>query len=91
MVNAGHVVGTRVPGIVFSAADVLWMSLLHGMRGVCDMCMCLARGGTGGEWRVVVDERIGFVFTNPVGVGGVLDVCLRLSCGGVGGAHYMFL
>ena len=30
----------------------LWMSVVRGMRGVgvvCEMCMCLARGGVGGE------------------------------------------
>ena len=30
---------------------------MRGVGGVCDMCMCLARGGVGGEG--VVDERIG--------------------------------
>ena len=43
VVNSGHeyVDGTRGSGIVSSAADVL------GMRGVCEICMCLARGGVG--------------------------------------------
>ena len=52
MVSAGHVGGTRCSCIVFSAADVLWMSVVRMMRGVggvCEMCMCLARGGVGGE------------------------------------------
>ena len=52
VVSAGHVGGTRGPGIVSSAPDVLWMSVVRGMRGVggvCEMCMCLARGGVGGE------------------------------------------
>ena len=47
MVSAGYVDGTRGLGILYSAADVLWMSGVHGMRGVgglCEMCMCLARG-----------------------------------------------
>ena len=38
-------------GIVSSAADVLWMSVVRGMRGVgevCEMCMCLTRGGVDG-------------------------------------------
>ena len=33
-----------------SAADVLGMSVVRGMRGVggvCEMCTCLARGGVG--------------------------------------------
>ena len=52
--------------------------------GVCDMCMCLARGGVGGEegeWM----RGLGLGFTNPVRTGGVLDVCLYLGCGGVCG------
>ena len=61
-------------GIVSSAADVLGMSVVRGMRGaggVCEMCMCmcLAQSGVGGEE----------VSTNPVGTGGVLDVCLYLG------------
>ena len=48
-VNAGHeyVGGTRVSGIVSSAADELEMCVGRGMKGVggvCEMCMCLARG-----------------------------------------------
>ena len=34
MVSAGHVGGTRGSGIVSSAADVLWMSVVREMRGV---------------------------------------------------------
>ena len=35
-------------GIVSSAADVLWMSVVRGMRGVGGVCeMCMARRG----WR----------------------------------------
>ena len=78
VLSAGHVDGTRGSGIVSKAADVLWMSVLRGIRGVggvCEMCMCLARGSVGRER----DERIGFGFTNPVRTGGVLDVCLNLG------------
>ena len=74
--------GTCGSVIVSSAPDVLWMSVVRGMRGdgeVCDMCMCLARVAS--AW---VDERIWFGFTNYVGAWGVLDVCLCLCCGGVG-------
>ena len=63
-----------------STGDVL----VRGVGGVCDMCMCLARGGVsgeGGEWM----RELGLGFTNPVGTGGVLDVCLCFGCGGVGG------
>ena len=52
MVSAEHVRGTRGSCIVTSAADVLWMSVVRGMRGigeVCEMCMCLARGSVDGE------------------------------------------
>ena len=43
----------RGSGIVSSAADVLWMSVVRRMRGVggvwhCEMGMCLARGSVGG-------------------------------------------
>ena len=44
--SAGHVCDTRGSCIVSSAADVLWRSVVRGLRGVgevCDMCMCLAR------------------------------------------------
>ena len=36
----------------------------------CDMCMCLARGGVGGEGGEWMRE-LGLGFTNPVGTGGV--------------------
>ena len=41
--SAGRVGGTCGSGIVSSAADVFWMSMVSGM------CMCLARGGVGRE------------------------------------------
>ena len=48
VVSAGHVCGTRGSDIVSSAADLLWMSVVRGMRGVGGVCgMCLARGGGG--------------------------------------------
>ena len=46
------------------------------------MCMCLTRGGVGGEEGEWVR---GLGFTNLVGTGGVLDVCLCFGCGCVGG------
>ena len=49
---------------------------------VCEMCMCLARGGVAGEG-VEWMRGVGLDFTNPVGTGRVLDVCF--GCGGVGG------
>ena len=44
--------GTRGSGVLSSTGDLLEMSVVRGVGGVCDMCMCLARSG--------VDERIGF-------------------------------
>ena len=32
--RAGHVSGTRGSGIVSSTSDVIWMSVVRGMRGV---------------------------------------------------------
>ena len=58
VVRAGHVCSTRGSGIVSSTANVLWMSVVHGMRGVggvCEMCMCLTRV-----------SRLGLGFPNPV-------------------------
>ena len=72
--------GTRGSGVLSSTGDVL----VRRVGGVCDMCMCLARGGVGGkggEWM----RELGQGFTNPVGTGGVLDMCLCFGCGGVGG------
>ena len=40
--------GTRGSGVLSSTGDVLEMSVVRGVGGVCDMCMCLARGGVGG-------------------------------------------
>ena len=53
-VSPGHeyVGGTRGSSIVSSTADVLGLSVLRGRRGVdgvCEMCMCFARGGVGDE------------------------------------------
>ena len=44
-----YVGGTRGLGSVASAADVIGMSVVHGMRRIGEVCMCLARGGMGGE------------------------------------------
>ena len=41
--------GTRGSGDLSSTGDVLEMSVARGVGGVCDMCMCLARGSVGGE------------------------------------------
>ena len=41
--------GTRGSGVLSRTCDVLEMSVVRGVGGVCDMCMCLARGGVGGE------------------------------------------
>ena len=34
---------------VDGTGDVIEMSVVRGVDGVCDMCMCLTRGGVGGE------------------------------------------
>ena len=41
--------GTRGSGVLSSTGDVLEISVVRGVGVVCDMCMCLARGGVGGE------------------------------------------
>ena len=48
--------GTRGSGVLSSTGDVLEMSVVRGVGGVCDMCMCLARGvvwGQGECWTCV--------------------------------------
>ena len=40
--------GTRGSGVLSSVGDVLEMIVVKGVGGVCDMCMCLARGGLRG-------------------------------------------
>ena len=75
--------GTRGSGVLSSTGDVFEMSVVRGVGGVCDMCMCLARGGVGGEGGEWMRE-FGLGFTNPVWTGGVLDMCLCFGCGGVG-------
>ena len=69
--------GTRGSGVLSSTGDVL----VRGVGGVCDMCMCLARGGVGGEGGEWMRE-LGLGFTNPLGTGGVLDMCPCFGCGG---------
>ena len=73
--------GTRGLGVLSSTGDVLEMSVVRGVGGVCDMCMCLARGGVGGE-RGEWMRLLGLGFTNPVVTVGVLNVCLCFGCGG---------
>ena len=82
MERTGHVGGTRGSGNVSSVADVLWMSVVCGIRGVdgvCEMCMCLARAA----WVERREWMRGLGFTKPVGTGEMLDVCLYFGCGGV--------
>ena len=50
---------------------------------MCEMCMCLARGGVGVEgceWM----RGLGLGFTTPAETEEVLDVCLCFGGGGVG-------
>ena len=74
--------GTHGSGVLSSTRDVL----VRGVGGVCDMCMCLARGSVGEEGGELMRE-LGLGFINPVGTGGVLDMCLCFGLGGewVGG------
>ena len=71
--------GTRCSGIVSSSADVVWMSVVRGMTGVgevCEMCMCLARGGVGGrDVRCVVSSQHPYCCVNNI----VLILLLKQS------------
>ena len=74
--------GTRGSGVLSSTGDVREINVVRCVGGVCDMCMCLDRGGVGGEVGEWMRE-LGLGFTNPLGTGGVLDMCLCSGCGGV--------
>ena len=58
--------GTRGSCVLSSTGDVLEISVVRGVGGVCDMCMCLARGGVGGEGGEWMRE-LGLGFTKLVG------------------------
>ena len=75
---------TRGSGVLASAGDVLEMSVVRGVGGVCDMCMCLpwgGVGGVGGEWVT----GLGLGFTNSREAWGKWNMCLSFGCGSVGG------
>ena len=40
--------------------------MVRGMKGGCEVCMCLSRGGVGGEGGSV-DKRVGFVLYQSCG------------------------
>ena len=46
---SAYMAGTRNSGVLSSAGDVQEMSVVRGVCGVCDMCMCLGRSG----WQVL--------------------------------------
>ena len=77
--------GTCSSGVLSSSTstgDVLEMSVVRGVGGLCGMCLAQGGvGGEGGEWM----KELGLGFTNPVGTRGVLDMCLCFGCGGVAG------
>ena len=73
--------GTRRSGVLSSTGDVVEMSVVRGVCGVCDMGMCLAPGGQGG----VVGEMIGFGLYQSWSNRGGSGICVCFGCGGVGG------
>ena len=64
--------GTHGSGVLSSAGDVLEMSVVRGVVGVCDMCICLAWGG------VCWVRGLGLGFSNPGGTGGKWGMCVCL-------------
>ena len=79
--------GTRGSSVLASAGNVLGMSVVRGVGGVYDMCMCLARDGVGG---VGVSGRQDWVWALPIleehGEMGYVSVFWLLWCWGrVGG------
>ena len=81
---SAYISGTRDSDVLASACDVLEISVVRGVGGVYDICMCLAWGGVagvGGEWVT----GLGLGFTNSEGTWGKWDMCLCFGCGCVGG------
>ena len=74
--------GTRRSSIVSSAADVLGM---RRVGGVCEMCMCFARVGVGGEGRV--DKTIRFGLYQSCGEQGECWTCVCVAVVWVGGLN----
>ena len=54
---SAYIGGTCGSRVLVSVCDVLEMSVVRGVGGVCDMCMCMARGG---RWWGCVDESSEF-------------------------------
>ena len=81
---SAYMSGTHGQCVLSSAGDVLEMSVVRGVGGVCNMCMCLARGGVGGvDGELVTGLSLGFTYSG--GTWGKWDMCLCFGCGGVGG------
>ena len=78
---------TRGSGLLSGACDVLEMSVVRGVGGVCDMCRCLVQGGV--RWEMlgvwVTGLGLGLGFTNSGGTWGKWDMCPCFGFGGVGG------
>ena len=47
VVVSAYMGGTRVSGVLASAGNVLEISVVRGVGGVYDMCMCLLVAGLG--------------------------------------------
>ena len=79
VVVSAYMGGTRGSGVLSSVGDVIEMSVVRGVGGVCDMCMCLDRGGVGCEWV----RGLGLGFTNPGRTGevGYVSVFWLRWCG----------
>ena len=57
----------RGSGVLSSVCDVLEMSVVRGVGGVCDMCMCSGRG-----------DRIGFLALPFLGEHGESGICVSV-------------
>ena len=79
---SAYMTGTRGSGVLSSGCDMLEMSVVRGVGGVCDMCICLARAVWGFRCWV---KGMGLGFTYLGGTRGKCDMCLSFDCGGVGG------
>ena len=75
---SGYMGGTRGSGVLSSAYNVLEMSVVRGVGGVCGMYLDRGGvGGVGGEWVT----GLGLGFTDSGGTWGKWDMCLCFGCG----------
>ena len=71
---SAYIGSTRGSGVLASACDVLEMSVVRGVGGMCDMCMCWLGWG---KWDMCLCFGCGGVGVGGVGESG-WEACARV-------------